>query len=135
MQYEPSQKIYDCDRVDLAMTPEGDTVVLTWPIAAGDSVLNLGLSREKAEQLHYQLGLLLNLSVMQPPIGTVGFVRMTEVSAVDAGPTETPGTIVLSLTLEGGSVHHFRLPRELSAALRPRMRSAEAAPPLKVERQ
>lgn len=135
MPYLANQKIYECEKVDLAMTPEGDMVILTWPIATGDEGLNLGLSREKAELLHYQLGLLLGTSVTQPPIGTAGFVRMTDVSAVDAGPTETAGKIALSLTLENGLVQHFRLSRELSADLRPRMRSAESALPLKVDRQ
>lgn len=135
MTYKADQEIYQCDRVDLALTPEGDLAILSFPIGDGSKSLNVGLTRELAENVHHQLRLLLSVSVIQPPIGVGGFVRMNDVSAVDAGPTEKPGTIVLSLTLEDGSVHHFRLPRELSAALRPRMRSAEAALPLKVERQ
>lgn len=134
MKYEPEQKVFEYDAVSPALTPGGTTVVLSYLNPDSDEPLNIGLRREKAELLHHQLGLLLGASLDNPPPGVPGFVRMTDVIGVDAGPTDMAGKVVLSLTVEGGSVHHFRLARELSAALRPRMRNAEASPPAKPPR-
>lgn len=134
MKFEKDQKVYDCEAVDLAITPDGKTVILTYPITASKEPLNIGVSRETAEQLHYQLGLLLGASLDNPPPGVPGFVRMTDVSAVDAGPTESEHQIAISLTIEGGAVLYYRLAKELSASLRPRMRSAESSPPLNARR-
>lgn len=134
MKFEDNQKVFECDAVDLALTPEGKTVVFSYPITGTKEPLNIGFSRESAEKLHYQLGLLLGASIDNPPPGVPGFVRMTDVVGVDAGPTDIPDRVVLSLTIEGGSVHHFRLPKELSAALRPRLRNAELSHAVKPPR-
>lgn len=125
MEFKPDMKIFECDAVDLAVTPEGDMLVFSHQIAGTKEPLHIGLPRKKMEALHYQLGLLLGASFDKPPTGVPGFVKMTDVVGADASATDAPGKIALSLAIEGGSVHYFRLPKELSAALRPRMRNAE----------
>lgn len=121
------QDVYEVDKVDTMVSGDGKYVVLGYQVRGSEKSLPFGMSLEQAQLLHYQLGLLISASAGGPKEGFPGFVRMTNITAVDAGPTDEPDRVVLSLTTEAATVHHFSLPKELSAALRPRMRSAEAS--------
>jgi hypothetical protein len=106
------------------IAPDGKTAVLQFTLDSGKTV-NIAFDSDQAAGLLHSLGALMSSSLPTAP-GGVGFVRMTQVTKVNAHPTEVAGQIALGLIDTAGIPHYFSFPAATSTALRSALRSAES---------
>ncbi|WP_105430225.1 hypothetical protein [Neorhizobium sp. T6_25] len=115
-----SERVLEADRAEVAMTPDGKTIVIEYDVGASE-LLRVALPFDLTKDLVARI-----IQVAGATMNGESFVRLTPVTAIDAQPTDIPGQILLSLYDELRLAHHYSLPLEVSAPLRARIRSAEA---------
>lgn len=111
----------EAEKAEILMTPDGKTIVIEYDIGASQP-LRVALPFDLTRDLMARITQVASATMNGP-----GFVRLTPVTAIDAQPTDIHGHVFLSLYDELRLPHHYSLPLELSAPLRSRIRSAEAA--------
>lgn len=112
---------------DVLLSNDGQTLVVEYDIGASEPV-RIGLPFDVAKDLFAKMSFVTSATIAdKTSTGGTGFVRMTPVTAADAQVTDIPDHLALTLIDESKIPHYFALPIDLSAQLRPRLRSAEGA--------
>lgn len=115
-----SEDVILSNGAEIMLSPDGQIVVIQY--AVGDKKITIGLPFEDTRDLLSRMTQVVSVT----PDGS-GYVRMTPVTAASANPTDIPEHFSLTLYDDMKLPHYYAFPAELSAQLRPALRSAEAA--------